>query len=202
MSVMNPIDKLKHCLEEDKDMCTPDLPSLRYRGKDAYVFIFDNLAESSAFRDRLHQTAGSDYVDMGDALTRLKYLPWYDIGANTFEQETYCLEESLDIPLITLEDESMGPAQKIRGRLFRISLNCLIHLDWWYQNEYNYTRCEIDVQRQFGVKEVLSAYTYMNWVEDVADWDPLKCEHIVKEGISLYPYSTEVIGDEEVYSFA
>lgn len=188
-------------LGEDRLMCTPDLPSLRYLSRNVYVFIFDKLTDHLVFeREANDVKIGKDFVVKCDALTLLKYRPWYDIAGNG-EHEYFCLEETLDCTYIEETDDSKSEPLRIKGKVYQVSLDTLIQLDWYYQNDYNYTRSDIQVKRT-DTGETFTCFAYLNLLDDFTYPDNKADKYQIENDVLLYPFSTEMINEEEVYSYA
>ena len=194
---------LKTMLNEDFNLnLTDDLPSLRYRNEDVYVFLWDGLACKDNFKSRLcDPTEWKDYQLWSKGVTVNSYAPFYECSGDT-DLESLCLEETDDVSFINdLEGTETMPME---GMIYKVSLDTLMNLDWHYENGYNYNRVMIDVKpNRNQPASVITCFTYLNDIDHIADFDQKSGKYVLKKEISLVSFGSGPAGldRKEAYKF-
>jgi hypothetical protein len=194
---------LNDMIKEDLNMnCTPDLPELRYKNEVVYVFLWDALADEDNFKSKLLDPKKYvDWVPWYSAITVNNYSPFYECSGES-DVEAYCLEDGDDITY--LEDHEDVEMMPVMGKLYKVSLDTLMNLDWHYENGYSYNRVVIDVVEDvYGSCKVRKCYAYMHDIDHIAEFDTQKSVYVLRNDLSLINFGTAVTGTErkEVYKF-
>lgn len=179
------------------DNRTPDVARLRYTGEPIKVFLWDDMQE---FKTMQHYLPGIDLTtgyrgEWYGATTVDKYLPWYNIGDQWGTNEEYypalCLEEVTDLELVNCPDYFFNDPMPIKGKLAQVSLHTLQLLDEYYDNEFQFSRVKIEVQKSQKSKDTAEVYTWMNTLEDIFDYEPHENVYKMKPNMDLTPFKDE-----------
>jgi hypothetical protein len=170
---------------------TPDLPSLRYFGGGIPVFIWDNLTDYTQLKSALGQTIDASKeveVRHAHAITVNKYIPWYNLLPDVDSYAGYCLEEPADIDFLSVADYTIGTPLQLEGHIVYVSLAALQELDAYYENETNFDRVKIKVYTSKFYKQPLEVFTWMNNVDQVAEFDTQTNEYVLRDGVDPVPF--------------
>lgn len=209
MTTTVPVDLMSLVAEDIDNPYTKDLPSLRYRAKNAFVFIFDENQDIKDLTNVLDGVKiGKELGFHGRGITRDSFLPMYNCGEG-LDQSIFCLEESLDLTYLqdfvdNEGDEDWKP-RPLLGTIFQVSIDGLIALDYYFENDYNYNRVLIDVYGpNVTSKQLISCYAYMNDLDHIGEYNPTTgpdCFYRLRKGMEVIPFSTKFKGDKEVFSY-
>jgi len=166
---------------------TPDLPVLRYRGSAISVFLWD---ENQDFTSMCTVLEGLDIPNVYQskffkAVTKDSYVPWYNLNNEYNAYPAYCLSNPKDIELMDGEEWYMDEPQPIRGKVVDFSLEALIELDLFYENQGVFTRQLIEVYPTSQSSQTIRCFTWFNHLADIADYNLSKDKYILKKGIDL-----------------
>jgi len=187
-------------IEEDKrDNYTPDLTALRYTGSGIPVFLYDNVRKYQEMVDVLNGLEYNSNVSAPhyNAVTKNKYVPWYNVSPSTEVFPSYCLEEHFDIDFIEVPEYTIDEEPKyIQGKICYVTLAALQELDAYYGNSLDFDRVQIQVRPKAACKISIQCFTWMNNVDQITEFKD--SNFVLKEGLDLVPYSS--LGDD-VYQF-
>ena len=206
VQVETPDDKLNRAIRED--VCqtfTPDMPTLRYRGKSVKVFLWDNLRVTSDFKNIFNQpTIGKDFTkDHMPYFTVQDFLPMYDVGSNKVDPiyPAVCLEDTLDMMYLDLPDALKdAQAARIMGNVYTVSLDLLTDLDYYYENEIGHTRTEIEV-RKGALTTTEQVFVYMSDVDNVSTYDVHANNYKINSDMELTPLDQKTMFTVNTYVF-
>jgi len=191
---------------DSKYNLTPDLPSLRYHGAAVPVFLWDDLANSTAFGNLLginkseyHKWFKSTY---SQACTISKYIPWYNVESNkTDAYNAYCLSEVADIDFLDTEDFQLDTPRYLEGAVYHVSLDALLELDQHYVNGFNFNRTTVGIRPSAWATQSSLCYAYFNELEDLGDLDENETMYKVPFGIDLVPFYNHKRGEKDLYLY-
>ena len=180
---------------------TPEIPFFRYRSDGFKVFLWDNLTVGTDFDDVFEgiEPEGNYRILSTTAITKWKYLPWYNLADNAWEYQAYCLEDTGDLEYLALDDHETNDLMPLKGMLLNVSLPVLQLLDTYYSNTTTTERNKIEVFPRSGVTKPEAAYTWMNPLETIANYSSTTKDYHLREGTSIVPFAP--VKGQELYSY-
>lgn len=176
---------------------TPDAAKLRYHGEPIKVFLWDDMQD---FKTMTHYLPGIDMVtgyrgDYYNARTVEKFLPWYNISNDWGKDDEYwpalCLEDPVDLEMVDCPEYCLGDLKPLKGKLVQVSLATFQLLDEYYDNEFNFSRVQVDVMNSPLAKGTSKAYTWMNTLEDIFYYEAHENSYKLKPNMDLTPFAEE-----------
>lgn len=191
MSKKNEMTLYDHIMVDTSRNRTPDLSTLRYAGTQR-VFLWDDLQDPIALYNELLMSLESDDYKFiyPKAVTKDKFLPFYNLAdTDTMRYAGVCLEETADLQyIVNLPAHCEAEEKPMVGKIAEVSLRALQELDEYYDNEYNYSRVEIEVFPYRSAAKTIKVWVYLNDLQDVAEWSEAKQEWIVAPHIDVTPF--------------
>jgi len=169
---------------------TPDTPKLRYNGEAVSVFLWDNLQnydelETAVDPLKVHEHYRGSFFT---AITEGKFVPWYNIDADTTTYPAYCFEEYEDIEYTDIEEYSVDDPMPVKGKIAQVSLELLQALDLYYNNLQIFDRIQINVQTSAYSGKVVPCYAWFNTVDSIGSYFQEEGLYKLDKGIDLTPF--------------
>lgn len=193
---------IKNYIDIDKEYnVTPDLPYMRYFGSGIPVFFWDGLKDFSTLQAVLSSiNVEKNYESkFYNAMTVGKYVPWYNMEDNRDSYASYCLEEYDDLVFLDLPDYTMGIPLSVQGKVVNVSLEALLELDAFYENEHIFTRQLIEVHPSQWSTTKIKAFTWFNTVDQISTFDTKTSEYTLDKNLDFTPFSTRTTQKGEEY---
>lgn len=179
--------------------CTPDLPSLRYHGRNGiYVFLWDDMTtlanvQAVTNSSQIFDEYRSEY---SEAITVDPYMCWYNLKA---PYAAHMLNDPDAIPFLDLEAYQEGELLPVKGKLVTVSLDLLQELDMYYNNGVDFTRVRLDVYPTVYATTKMNVFTWMNSIDQLGAWNKDVNHYKLKDTIDITPMNIGTKNGKKFY---
>lgn len=203
---VNTMNTVRKWLEIDtKYNRTYDMPKLRYYGSVGIpVFFWDSLKTSDAFQSVLSYVSVADETTLvhPTAVTKNKYVPWYNVGESSDVFSAYCIEEHEDLDFIGVPEYTKGEAHPIEGKIYNVSLKAIQELDMFYENGETFNRIIIEVFPSKYYVQPKLVWAYFNDVDQIATFDTKTQDYLLDKDIDPTVFRTHTdVSKNTFYSY-
>lgn len=165
---------------------TYDMTKLRYTGSSGIpVFFWDALVAKDTFDSVLSYVSAGDETSLvhPTAVTKNKYVPWYNVGESSDVFSSYCLEEYEDLDFLKIPEYTKGIPYQLEGKVYNVSLKAIQELDMFYENGETFNRTIIEVFPSKYYKQPKFVWAYFNDVDQIATFDTATQEYLLDKDI-------------------
>lgn len=200
------LNRIKHLIDLDKKYSmTPDTPQFRHIGMSGIpIFLWDALSSTETLEVVLSHVDMNQNVKLtnANAMTKDKYVPWYNMGDSSDAFQAFCLDDVFDLDFLDLPEYTDGNPLNISGKIFQISLEALQDLDIFYENTRTFQRQIINVfPSKYHTNPVL-CYTWLNDLDQITTFDTKSQEYLLDKDIDPTPFRvSKDLAGFETYSF-
>lgn len=165
---------------------TFDLPKLRYAGGGGIpVFLWDNCQTLDVLDAALSFSNSTDSKSLThpSAVTKNKYVPWYNMGESRDAFAAYCLEEYEDLDFLDIPEYTKDVPLQLEGKVYNLNLEAIVELDLYYENNETFNRVPIEVYPSKYYQQPKWVWAYLNTVDQLATFNTTTSEYMLDEDV-------------------